>query len=446
MRATVVHPYEPSASATVPAPNRRRPAVGPPRWVNRLVIRILRSSLHPLLGRALALVTVTGRRTGKPITVPVMYARRGEDLVVLVAHAARKRWWRNLEGSADVGVTLHGRRLGMRATVLTQDPERAEALRVYLERFPKAHGQVAATDVVVRFSPTTVHRLPATGAKRPAARSARRLAAGLIALAFGLACVSLLGPLTGGPVEYHVGETLRNQTIGLDAVSLFVIAPLALLAATLIMRGRIAGRLLTLGIGAYTAYMFVQYVVGPEYLSRPGDNQLLFPLYLALFSLGWILALAAWLSVDVEKLPATPRRNRLLGRVVLPVFAFLAFSRYLPALADAMSVHPADPGYAAGPTFFWAIALLDLGVFLPATAATCVGLARRTAWASKALYLVVGWFGLVGPAVAAMAIAMTVNHDPNATMAGAVSMTVLGLAFAALAVALYRPLLRPRPE
>src|SRR5215217_6685810 len=174
--------------------------------------------------------------------------------------------------------------------------------------------------------------------------------------------------------------------------------------------------------------------------------QLLFPLYLALFSLGWILALAAWLSVDVEKLPATPRRNRLLGRVVLPVFAFLAFSRYLPALADAMSVHPADPGYAAGPTFFWAIALLDLGVFLPATAATCVGLARRTAWASKALYLVVGWFGLVGPAVAAMAIAMTVNHDPNATMAGAVSMTVLGLAFAALAVALYRPLLRPRPE
>ena len=48
------------------------------------------------------------------------------------------------------------------------------------------------------------------------------LVAALVAIAAGLVAVALLGPLTGGPVEYHVSETLRNQTIGLDATSLFL--------------------------------------------------------------------------------------------------------------------------------------------------------------------------------------------------------------------------------
>jgi hypothetical protein len=56
-----------------------------------------------------------------------------------------------------------------------------------------------------------------------------------------------------------------------------------------------------------------------------------------------------------------------------------------------------DAGNLAGATFSWAIAMLDLGVFLPATVATCVGLVHGSAWAHKALYLVAGWFGLVAP-------------------------------------------------
>jgi hypothetical protein len=105
-----------------------------------------------------------------------------------------------------------------------------------------------------------------------------------------------------------------------------------------------------------------------------------------------------------------------------------------------------DAGYLAGATFSWAIAMLDLGVFLPATVATCVGLVHGSAWAHKALYLVAGWFGLVAPAVAAMAIAMYVNDDPNASAGNAVFMTLLGLAFAALALTLYRPLFGRPPR
>jgi len=268
------------------------------------------------------------------------------------------------------------------------------------------------------------------------------LVAALAAIAAGLVAVALLGPLTGGPIEYHVSETLRNQTIGLDAVSLFVVAPLAVAAAVLARRGHVAGPALALGVGAYTAYMFVQYIVGPEYLARPGDNERLFPLYLCLFVLGWGSALLAWQAITSESGSGSRRRHRVLARVVLPLLAFLAFSRYVPALADAMNGDPHDAGYRAGPTFFWTIAMLDLGIFLPATVLTCMALVRGRPWAQKALYLVVGWFGLVGPAVAAMAIAMYVNDDPNATAGNAIAMTILGLAFAILAVSVYLPLVR----
>jgi hypothetical protein len=265
---------------------------------------------------------------------------------------------------------------------------------------------------------------------------------GLIALGFGLAVNSLIGPFVTGAFDFHVTETLLNQMIGLDAISLVVVAPLSVAAGGLALRGHVAGPALALGVGPYTAYMFVQYTLGPDYLGLPGNSQLLFPLYLALFTLGWIVSLMAWCTLDVARLPRSQRRDRLVGRVVLPVLGFLAFFRYVPALADAMSSNPENRGYLAGPTFFWAIALMDLGVFLPATIAACVGLVRGTTWAHKALYTSVGWFALVGPAVAGMAIAMYADDDPNASAASVASMTALGLVFALLAAFLYRPLFR----
>jgi hypothetical protein len=268
----------------------------------------------------------------------------------------------------------------------------------------------------------------------------RALALALGALGFGLAVVAVLGPLMTGEIEYHVTETLRNQTIGLDAVSLFLVAPISMVAAVLVLRNHVAGAALALGVGAYTSYMFVQYILGPEYERLPGDNERLFPLYLLLFAFGWLVVLAAWNALEAERLPSSRDRDRSIGAIVLPVLAFLAFVRYLPALADWMSGTPDDPGYLAGPTFAWAIAMLDLGVFLPATIVTCAGLLRSATWSGKALFTVIGWFALVGTAVAAMGITMYINDDPNASGPGAVMMTVLGVAFAIVALSQYLPL------
>jgi hypothetical protein len=83
------------------------------RWTTRLnplVVRLLRSPLHRVIGGGLMLITVTGRRTGRQYTIPVGYQRDGDVLHVLVSKARRKQWWRNFRSPAALEVELRGER------------------------------------------------------------------------------------------------------------------------------------------------------------------------------------------------------------------------------------------------------------------------------------------------------------------------------------------------
>lgn len=90
-------------------------------WLNPTVTRVLRSRLHPLLSRGLALLEVTGRRTGRRYWIPVGYQRDGDTLTVLVSRARRKLWWRNYREPGPVGVLLRGRTLRGRARLVPPD-------------------------------------------------------------------------------------------------------------------------------------------------------------------------------------------------------------------------------------------------------------------------------------------------------------------------------------
>lgn len=81
------------------------------RTGNPIVRAVLRSPLHPLLSRRLALITVTGLRSGRTFTIPVGYQRDGNRVTVGVGWPQRKRWWRNLRESGRVGLRLQGRNL-----------------------------------------------------------------------------------------------------------------------------------------------------------------------------------------------------------------------------------------------------------------------------------------------------------------------------------------------
>ena len=274
-------------------------------------------------------------------------------------------------------------------------------------------------------------------------RSTRRywLTFGLMALALGLVLNSLLGPLALEVIEYHFSESLINQGIGLDAVALFGAAPLALVAAFLVSRSHRAGPVLAFVPATFSVYMAPQYVVGPEYLTIPGNNEQFFLFHLAIFIIGVAVLLVAWSEVDRAWLPPSGRRaDRRRSWVMLGVAAFILLGRWLPGIVDLMSGDPSTIDYLENPTSYLLIGLLDLGLVVPAALTSAIALRLGAAWARTAAYAVIGWFALVPAAVAAMAVTMQVNDDPNITAGATWVFVIAAVVFTVLAAFLYRPL------
>ena len=268
----------------------------------------------------------------------------------------------------------------------------------------------------------------------------RALAIALGLLGLGLALNALLGPLAVDAVDYELSESLRSQAIGLEAFSLAVVVPLCLLAAVLVYQARPAGAVMAVGPAAYAAYMIVQYIVGPDY-----DRYAMVVLFhLGLFVLSGFVAVRAWGRIEAGHLPAmrNPVRRRHAA-LLLSLTAFVVL-RYVPSLLGSLTEEPLPEEFAQEPAFFWTIFLMDLGLVVPLAAATAVRLRRGVPEATKAMYGLVGWFALVPPSVASMAVVMLVNDDPNASAASVAVFGVAAAAFAAYAVRLYRPLLKGR--
>ena len=79
------------------------------RTVNPVVRAVLRSPLHRFMSGRLAVITVTGRRSGRELSFPVSYERVGERVTIAAGLADQKLWWRNLTGAgAPVRLRLRG--------------------------------------------------------------------------------------------------------------------------------------------------------------------------------------------------------------------------------------------------------------------------------------------------------------------------------------------------
>jgi hypothetical protein len=55
--------------------------------------------LGRLVNRNIAMLSYTGRRSGRRFSIPVAYRRSGEDLIIGVGMPDAKTWWRNFLGN-----------------------------------------------------------------------------------------------------------------------------------------------------------------------------------------------------------------------------------------------------------------------------------------------------------------------------------------------------------
>ncbi len=108
------------------------------RLSNLLMVPLFR--LLPV-SRGFALLTVTGRRSGKARRRPVRAVRRGDTLYAVAMLGERSDWLRNVRKKPLVGVKLGSRRLAGRAREVTDAAEAAAALAAYV-------GEVVPADYV----------------------------------------------------------------------------------------------------------------------------------------------------------------------------------------------------------------------------------------------------------------------------------------------------------
>jgi deazaflavin-dependent oxidoreductase (nitroreductase family) len=109
---------------------------------NRELIEQFRTSRgasdDPFASRPLLLLTTTGSKSGQPRTVPIMYARDGERLVVIASNAGAATdpdWYRNLVAHPAVNVEVGQEKFPATAVVL-EGAERAQMWDQIVAQYP----------------------------------------------------------------------------------------------------------------------------------------------------------------------------------------------------------------------------------------------------------------------------------------------------------------------
>jgi F420H(2)-dependent quinone reductase len=111
----------------------RAPFLAVNRVVNPVLRAILTSPIHGLASGRVALITFTGRRSGREYTIPCFYRDKGDEVTIPVGWPDRKVWWHNLTGDGGpVRLLIQGQELRGHA-IATRDGGRDALVRVRVE-------------------------------------------------------------------------------------------------------------------------------------------------------------------------------------------------------------------------------------------------------------------------------------------------------------------------
>jgi deazaflavin-dependent oxidoreductase (nitroreductase family) len=125
------------------------------------VLRVGRGRVAGRMGKApVLLLTTTGRRSGRPRTVPLCYVEDDGDFAVIASNGgsvADPAWFGNLTADPDATVEIRGRTVPVRAEVAEgEERERLwRALTALLGVYDSYREKTSRTIPVVRLRPRT---------------------------------------------------------------------------------------------------------------------------------------------------------------------------------------------------------------------------------------------------------------------------------------------------
>jgi deazaflavin-dependent oxidoreductase (nitroreductase family) len=102
-------------------------------------------------GSTILLLTTKGRKTGKPRTTPLIYARDGDDYVIVASQGGAPEhpgWYRNLEKDANVEIQVLDEVFPARART-AEGEERERLWRLANEVWPHYDEYATRTDRVI---------------------------------------------------------------------------------------------------------------------------------------------------------------------------------------------------------------------------------------------------------------------------------------------------------
>ncbi|GAA3927142.1 nitroreductase/quinone reductase family protein [Actinoplanes auranticolor] len=167
------------------------------------------------------MLEVPGRRTGKPVTFPLVLADHEGERYFVSMLGARANWVANVRAAGGHAVIHHG----IRENVLLEDVDtdaRGPVLRRYLAVAPGARPHIPVDPraplsdfdrVAAQYPVFHVTHDPPQQKDQPAAvrTGSRLLGAGLILLGTAVAAVAVLRPLVSGLLRYRTSPTGLNQ-------------------------------------------------------------------------------------------------------------------------------------------------------------------------------------------------------------------------------------------
>jgi deazaflavin-dependent oxidoreductase (nitroreductase family) len=101
---------------------------------NYFIKTLINSRMHALLGASFAVISVTGRKTGRPISTPVNTVCIEGDLSVISLRS--RTWWRNLRGGCVGQLRQAGRTFPVQARIVEQPALVTAWLEKYFNSYP----------------------------------------------------------------------------------------------------------------------------------------------------------------------------------------------------------------------------------------------------------------------------------------------------------------------